>query len=456
MKYGVIIVWLFCCSLLWANNLETTKSSTDANNSHFTQEEKEYLKNQVASHHPEVINYTIIWEILGVFSVLFGVVFVVLIKQNRLKSEIKEQKETFEKLYLKSSDCIVLVANDTFLDCNEATLTVLEYYSKEQFLGLTPSSISPKYQPDGRDSNEKTKEMIDIAIQNGSHRFEWVHKKSTGEEFWVDVVLTTIKIKNRDIVHATWRNIHERKKLEHQSKLLAHQSKKAALGRLMSLIAHQWRQPLSVINGITSQSYHNLNKPNPDIGQIKTNLLQIENITEALSHAIQKIHDFYVYDEDKNEAGTKIKEVVYECLELLYPSFANALQPHVVVNEIDSIKLSGYTYGMHQIILTLLTNCEEIFTIRNIANPLITIDLYKENSFSCISVKDNGGGIEKEIENKIFEPFVSSKNGTKRVRGLGLNIAKDIVENHLKGSIGVKSLEDGAIFIIRYKEYDKQ
>jgi len=171
---------------------------------------------------------------------------------------------------------------------------------------------------------------------------------------------------------------------------------------------------------------------------------------------MKKIHDFYVQDEDKNEAETPIKKIITECLEILYPSFANTLEPHVVINEINPIKISGYTYGMHQIILTLLTNCEEIFAIRNIINPLITIDLYTKDEFSFISIKDNGGGIEKDIKENIFEPFVSSKNGENKIRGLGLNIAKDIVENHLKGTIKADNLEDGAIFTIRYKEYDKK
>jgi C4-dicarboxylate-specific signal transduction histidine kinase len=211
-----------------------------------------------------------------------------------------------------------------------------------------------------------------------------------------------------------------------------------------------------MINGITSQSYHDLSNQNIERGEIKTKLLQIENIIGDLSRAINKIHDFYVYDEDTNEAGTTIKEIIDECIEILYPSFANSLQPHLIINEIDEIKISGYTYGMHQIILTLLTNCEEIFALRNIVSPLITIDLFKENGFSYITVKDNGGGIDKEIEEKIFEPFVSSKNRMNRIRGLGLSIAKDIVENHLKGTIQAANLEEGAIFTIRYKEYDKQ
>jgi PAS domain S-box-containing protein len=421
---------------------------------------KEYIQNLKSSttvfYQPKEIDNTLVWRGLGVFFVLFGIVFVFILKQTRLKNEIKEQKETFEKLYLKSSDSVLLIENNIFIDCNEATLAMLGYDTKEQLFGLNSSAISPKYQPDGRLSSEKAKEMIDIAIQNGSYKFEWVHTKLTGEEFWVEVVLTTIKLANKNIIHGLWRNIDERKKLEHQSKLLAHQSKKAALGRLISLIAHQWRQPLSMINGITSQTYHDLGNPSVERGEIKTKLLQIENITGDLSKAINKIHDFYVYDEDTNEAGTAIKEIIDECVEILYPSFANSLQPHLIINEIDSIKISGYTYGMHQIILTLLTNCEEIFALRNIVNPLITIDLYKENGFSYIAVKDNGGGIEKEIEDKIFEPFISSKNRTNRIRGLGLSIAKDIVENHLKGIIKVANLEDGAIFTIRYKEYDKQ
>jgi len=440
--------------------VNTEKPLLSIFNKLITQLSKEYIQNLKSSttvfYQPKVTDYTLVWQIVGIFFILFTLALWIIIRENRLKIEIQQQKETFEKLYIKSSDCVILVKNDTFIDCNEAALKMLGYENKNELFSLNPSLISPLYQPDGRSSSEKAKEMMEIAISNGSHQFEWVHKKSTGEEFWVEIVLTTIKIKNKDILHALIRNIHERKQLEHQSKLLAHQSKKAALGRLISLIAHQWRQPLSMVNGITSQTYHDLGNPNVQRGEIKTKLLQIENITEDLSKAINKIHDFYVYDEDTNEAGTTIKEIIDECVEILYPSFANSLQPHLIINENDEIKISGYTYGMHQIILTLLTNCEEIFALRNIVNPLIIIDLYKENGFSYIAVKDNGGGIEQEIKEKIFEPFVSSKNRTNRIRGLGLSIAKDIVVNHLKGAIEASNLEDGALFIIRYKEYDKQ
>ena len=327
-------------------------------------------------------------------SLFIILILIVLIKQNRLKSEIKEQKETFEKLYLQSSDCVVLAENGRFLDCNDATLRMLEYRSKDQFRGLSPSIISPVYQPDGRRSDEKSLEMLQIATRNGSHRFEWVHKKSSGATFWVEVVLTPIKLAKKNIIHATWRNIDERKKLEHQSKLLTHQSKKAALGRLMSLIAHQWRQPLSTINGIITKSYHDLNRADFDPVVIQHELLRVESITEDLSNAIRKIHDFYVHEEETPKEGTPIRSIINECVEMLYPSFAQTLQPRITIIEKDPIKISGYTYGMHQIILTLLTNCEEIFAIRNTPHPHITIKLYKTQGYSTIAVTDNGGGIE--------------------------------------------------------------
>ena len=390
-------------------------------------------------------------------SLLFIVIIlIILIKQNQLQNQIKEQKETFEKLYLESSDCVVLAENARFLDCNDATLRMLEYRSKEEFMGLSPATISPVYQPDGRRSDEKSLEMIQIATRNGSHRFEWVHKKSSGATFWVDVVLTPILLSKKNIIHATWRSIDERKKLEHQSKLLTHQSKKAALGRLMSLIAHQWRQPLSTINGIITKAYHDLNRADLDPKMIQQELLRVESITEELSNAIRKIHDFYVHEETTPKEETSIRSIINECIEMLYPSFAQTLQPNIEMIEKDPIKISGYTYGMHQIILTLLTNCEEIFAIRNTKNPHITIKLSKNQGYSTIIVTDNGGGIEITPLEKIFEPFVSSKNEVKKIRGMGLCIAKEIVEHHLKGSIEAINFENGAQFIIRYQEYENQ
>lgn len=131
----------------------------------------------------------------------------------RKDAEIKllKSEKKYRDLFEKSDDAILILHNNIFVDCNLATIKMLRYYSKENFLNTHPSELSPEKQPDGRKSFSKANEMIKMAIKNGSHRFEWYHKRSNGEVFPVEVVLTAISTeKNNQIIHTVWRDITER------------------------------------------------------------------------------------------------------------------------------------------------------------------------------------------------------------------------------------------------------
>ena len=86
--------------------------------------------------------------------------------------------------------------------------------TREQFLLLSPSRISPEYQPDGCLSAESAPEMIAAAYRKGSHRFDWTCINAEGGEFIVDVSLMPIAIKGQIMLHTTWRDITERKAAE--------------------------------------------------------------------------------------------------------------------------------------------------------------------------------------------------------------------------------------------------
>lgn len=127
---------------------------------------------------------------------------------------IKSEKK-YKDLFEKSQDAILILHNNKFVDCNQATINMLRYYSKESFLNTHPSELSPERQPDGKKSFSKANEMINIAMKNGSNRFEWLHKKSNGEVFPVEVLLTAISTEpENQIIHTVWRDITERKKAE--------------------------------------------------------------------------------------------------------------------------------------------------------------------------------------------------------------------------------------------------
>lgn len=128
----------------------------------------------------------------------------------KMMQEAKENELTFKKLFEDSSDAILLLhKSGKFVECNQATLNLLKM-TKEELLLQTPASISPKYQPNGQTSEKYAEEMIDIAYQNGSHRFDWTHINANREEFIVEVSLMPIVVKGETMLHTTWRDITQR------------------------------------------------------------------------------------------------------------------------------------------------------------------------------------------------------------------------------------------------------
>ncbi len=127
---------------------------------------------------------------------------------------LQESEAKFRLLFEKSGDPILLLDENTFVDCNEAAVKLMNCSDKRGIIGLRPSHISPERQPDGRLSSEEEERHVKVALENGVNHFEWVHRTLGGEEFWVDVSLTKIPIRGKQIMYTVWRDIRERKRAE--------------------------------------------------------------------------------------------------------------------------------------------------------------------------------------------------------------------------------------------------
>ncbi len=134
--------------------------------------------------------------------------------RKRSEEALRESEERFIKVLYASDDAILLIGDNTFIDCNEATASMLGYDSREQCLQTHPSELSPETQPDGRSSREKADEMMRLAFERGYHRFEWMHRRANGEEFPVEVSLTPIVHEGRNLLYCIWRDITGEKKAE--------------------------------------------------------------------------------------------------------------------------------------------------------------------------------------------------------------------------------------------------
>ncbi|TDR12600.1 PAS domain-containing protein [Marinomonas communis] len=135
-------------------------------------------------------------------------------EKKSLELETKIQKETFETLFNESEDGLCLLTTESYFDCNKAFSHLFGAATKEEIVGITPIDLSPEYQPDGRASAEKAVEIINTAFTKGTIRFEWMHRRLDGSEFWADIILFKINVKDTDVLYAITRDISEKKALQ--------------------------------------------------------------------------------------------------------------------------------------------------------------------------------------------------------------------------------------------------
>ncbi|MBX2865070.1 MAG: PAS domain S-box protein, partial [Leptolyngbyaceae cyanobacterium MAG.088] len=131
-----------------------------------------------------------------------------------LETQLTEQNSVFRQLFEKSADANMLITEGIFLRCNQAAVTMFGCKNEKQLAVIPPSNLSPERQPDGRLSSEKGKEMIMKAMEQGNHRFDWVHRRITGEAFWTEVILVPLEINGLQMLHATCRDISDRKQAD--------------------------------------------------------------------------------------------------------------------------------------------------------------------------------------------------------------------------------------------------
>lgn len=219
-----------------------------------------------------------------------------------------------------------------------------------------------------------------------------------------------------------------------------------AMEEVIGMLAHQWRQPLSIINAIVStiQIQQELNLLNQD--DLKVSLHDIVKHTTDLSNMITTFSEFF-----KSEDTPKLtnpNEAISESLKLVQESIG---QEKISINlDLGDLKPVFYTQNLLvQALTNLLINAKEAHHRNKTQDPVITIRSFKQNNKVNILVEDNAGGITKDTIDFIFEPYFSTKL-EKNGKGLGLYLAKTILTQQLNGNISVTSQEDKSKFLITF------
>ena len=226
--------------------------------------------------------------------------------------------------------------------------------------------------------------------------------------------------------------------------ILIHRSRLAQMGEMISLIAHQWKQPLSAISATSSGLHIKIELDMYDKEFFIKSLSKIEEFVKHLSTTIDDFSNFFKPSKIKKEFF--IEEAVTKALSIAsYSLSKNSID---IVLDIDkNIKIFTYKNELIQVLLNIIKNAENILMKRAVLEPFVKIKVYHDDDKNIIEIIDNGGGIDDSIIDKIFEPYFSTK-ATDKSTGLGLYMSRFIVNESLGGELKVKNSEDGAIFSI--------
>ena len=356
--------------------------------------------------------------------------------------ELKRIEELFKKFFYDTPDATFLMDDGKFVDCNKATLDIFGYDSKEELLKLHLSELSAKYQPDGKLSCEKINEMIGLCMQHGNHRFEWVHLRKNAQEFWTDVTLTKIDLDQKEMIYINFKDISF---VKEQEKIMIQQSKLAAMGEMLANIAHQWKQPLMMLSmGILAlqkkYSKGNLSPEYMDSYNEKTHAL--------IDQMNQTIRDFSQYfSPGKSAHNFHISSCIEKSVSFLQP----ILKKKSISLDLElpsESEILGFENELSQVILNLLKNSVDAIVENDSKEGLIKIGLQETQAEWLVTIEDNGGGVSKDIIERIFEPYFTTKYKSEGT-GIGLYMSKLIIENSLKGALEVRNNETGAIFTIK-------
>ena len=230
-----------------------------------------------------------------------------------------------------------------------------------------------------------------------------------------------------------------------QEKKLLQQSRMAQIGEMISMIAHQWRQPLASISAIAGTLSIDIMMDNYKKEFFQEHLNSIADLSQHLSSTIDDFRNFY--KPNKELVTTTLKELITRVQKIIQNSLENDNIEIVCEHKDNNIDIELYDNEMMQVILNILKNAQANFKDNKIKNPQIRITTTEHS----ISICDNGGGIPENIIEKIFDPYFSTKN-EKDGTGLGLYMSKTIVNEHNNGQLLVSNQNGGVCFTIELGE----
>jgi len=354
-----------------------------------------------------------------VFSLLFVQEFFQTYKTNKLNNVIKTV------LYLSIFDLLLsLILGHTFLTKFIPTVIWIAFVLSEAFRYIKPKDVPFYFLMIGWHIVIVTLILeLSYIIDPNTFDFPFLHIAFAMESILLSFALS-YKFK-----------LIENEQQRQQS-LLLQQSRLASMGEMISIIAHQWRQPLTFLSYslMYIKSFHHDNQ------EVKQSIQEANEQIEYMSKNIETFRSFYNPAKEKENFS----------IEMACTNVLDILRYSLKVNKIEinfqSKKDFSLLYNKNefeQVILNIINNAKDALVQQKTINPQIKIIIDKNK----ITIRDNAGGISKSEQIKIFEPYFSTKENHD---GIGLYIAKTIIEKEMKGKLLVKSTKVFSEFTIEF------
>lgn len=243
-------------------------------------------------------------------------------------------------------------------------------------------------------------------------------------------------------------NLHKKielalKEAKQKDRAMLHQSRLARMGEMLSMISHQWRQPLSQLAGIMMDLETTIAFKQANEKFLLSCANDATKIIQFMSLTIEDFKNFFKPEKDKEDFY--ISKACNDAVILIKDALINQ---NIILNfEVkNDKKIKAYKREYSQVILNLLVNAKDALLINNVKNGKITLTVSTKDNLSIVKIQDNAGGIKEDYLDLVFEPYFSTKKS--QGTGLGLYMSKMIIEKNMHGKITVENSQEGAVFKI--------